>query len=88
MVKEKNKETRVKSHYLEHETNIETEGAPGLIDSKIFHTTDVGFKLRNLHWLSEMRTLGSGDTFKVWSLLSSSQNKSNWWHQEENACKE
>jgi hypothetical protein len=49
MVKEKNKVTHVKSHYLEHETNIETEGAAGLIDSKIFHTTDVGFKLRNLH---------------------------------------
>jgi hypothetical protein len=29
MVKEKNKETRGKSHYLEHETNIETEGAAG-----------------------------------------------------------
>jgi len=29
MVKEKNKETRVKSHYLKHETNIETEGAAG-----------------------------------------------------------
>jgi hypothetical protein len=29
MVKEKNKETHVKSHYLEHETNIET-GAAGL----------------------------------------------------------